>query len=184
MIARSSDPPRSRGLRIAFGRARQMINPRINRLQRAMASAILGFGLIGACLSMAHAAQPGCVVIEKFNRHLDAVGGRAVLDKIQTVVVNGTAIEGEQRFAFEFRANRSGEAVVAVKISEGNTIRFGRDREGGVWTERMGQVREVPSNAVTPLLVLTLAFWPQGRNPLVENLAKAACREESEGDGR
>ena len=159
-----------------------MTNPRIGQVQEAASVIILGLGLIAVCLSPTRAGQLGCRATELFNRHLDAVGGRALLDRIQTVLINGTAKEGEQRFAFEFRANQSGQAVVAVKIAEGNSIRFGRDRKGGMWAERMGQVRDVPSDVVTPLLVLSLAFWPQGRNPLIEDLAEATCREETEGE--
>lgn len=136
--------------------------------------------LLGSHLALA-AAESAPSGAEVFKRHFTAVGGRAAVQKIQTVMVKGTAEEKGQSFDLEFHLKIPGQ-ILMIARANGLTIRQGRDGRAQCWREDPQGVRPLTDKEAGELMDLTGGFFYPGQIFWSQMLSNAPSRPERDGD--
>ena len=119
---------------------------------------------------------------DTFNRHFNAVGGRAALQKIQTVVVKGTGEEKGKSFDLEFYLKIPGQILMVAHTAEGLSVRQGRDGRAQCWREDAQGVRALTDTEAGELMGLTGGFFYPAQLFWSRMLSNAPCRSERDGD--
>ena len=140
----------------------------------------LGQVLLASHLALV-AAEPVPKGAEVFQRHFSAVGGRTAVEKIQTVIVKGTAEEKGQTFALEFQLKIPGK-ILMIARAEGVTVRQGRDGRARCWREDPLGIRLLTDKEAGELMNLTGGFFYPGQIFWSQIVSNAPSRRERDGD--
>ena len=141
----------------------------------------LGLGLATLPL-VATGADAAPNATDVFNRHFAAIGGRAAVEKVQTLVIKGTAQERQRAFDFELTLKAPGWILLVDRNAKGLEVRQGRDTRGRCWRQYPEGVRDLKGQEAGDLMDLALAFHLPSQLSLSKALADAVCEEEREGE--
>jgi hypothetical protein len=100
----------------------------------------LGMGLGLGGVNGGEAVPPDATQL--MEGHLKAIGGRAVLEKITTQVIKGSASEGGHEFDLEIQFQSPDKALFIGSVADGFTIRMGLTPSGKGWRQDPSGVRE------------------------------------------
>jgi hypothetical protein len=119
---------------------------------------------------------------ELFDRHFAAMGGRAAVAKVQNVVVQGKAREGDQAFEFALQLKAPGLVLLTASNAAGFVIRTGRDGEARWWRQDPGGVSEPKNGASGEFMELVIGFHLPSQIGLSAMLKEAVSEVDRDGD--
>lgn len=143
------------------------------------------FCLIAAALAsqgIADAGASSAKASDVFEKHFTAVGGRAVIERIESIVIKGTGQEGQSSFDFELSLKRPGLVRLVARTSRGIEISQGRDSRGRCWRKTPEGVLEMKDKDAGELMDLAMAFHLPGQLALSRLMEGTVCEEDRDGE--
>lgn len=137
---------------------------------------------VSLVLLIAGQAQADITSGALFDRHFEAVGGRAAIERIDSLILEGTGQEGRSTFQFELRI-RGGLMLFIARTDCGIEIRQGRDRRGSCWRKDPDGLFELDAQRAGALTKLGLAFHLPSQVFVSARNLDPVCHEETE-DGQ
>jgi len=119
---------------------------------------------------------------EVFEKHFTAVGGRAAIEKIESIVVKGKGQEGQSSFDFELSLKRPGLVRLIARTARGIEISQGRDSRARCWRKTPEGVLEMKDKDAGELMNLALAFHLPAQLALSRLMEGTVCEEDRDGE--
>lgn len=137
--------------------------------------------MLGASSILVASPVLGTTASEAFNRHFEAVGGKAAMEKVETISIQASGDEKGHAFDVEILLKRPGKILLIAKSGEA-VVRQGRDLQARCWRQDPTGVKEMTDteagefmNFVGGLFPPSVVFWG-------ERMANSTTRQEREGE--
>ena len=142
----------------------------------------MGMGLLLTASSASGQTNAGLNASNIFARHFTALGGRPAVEQVQSVVVKGSAHEGNDTFNFELDLKPPGRILLVAFVEGGMTVRQGRSARAECWREDPRGVRELKGADAGELMGISLGHHLPGQIGMSERLAGVECEETQAGE--
>jgi len=146
----------------------------------ALQAALTALASTLATAAFAAADSPKASAV--YERYFTALGGRAAVVKVESLVVKGIGQEGPSSFDFELALKAPGLILLTASNAGGLNVRQGRDSRARCWRGSSEGVKDLNSKDAGELMNLALAFHLPSQLSLSATLADAECETEREGD--
>ena len=133
-----------------------------------------------AIASIAAAETPKASVV--YERYFAALGGRAEVTNVDSLVVKGVGQEGQSSFDFELTLKAPGLIRLTATNPRGLNVSQGRDSKARCWRKDGEGVKDLDGKDAGELMDLALAYHLPSHLGLSERLADAVCEEDRDGD--